>query len=63
MCATTRVICAVLENYQTVDCILIPEALREFMPPQYKEKIPFVKPAPCDQEKVKEKLPKKEVNK
>uniref|UniRef100_A0A915MWT3 serine--tRNA ligase n=1 Tax=Meloidogyne javanica TaxID=6303 RepID=A0A915MWT3_MELJA len=60
MCATTRVICAVLENYQTVDCILIPEALREFMPPQYKEKIPFVKPAPCDQEKVKEKLPKKE---
>uniref|UniRef100_A0A1I8B1S9 serine--tRNA ligase n=1 Tax=Meloidogyne hapla TaxID=6305 RepID=A0A1I8B1S9_MELHA len=57
MCATTRVICAVLENYQTNDCIIIPEALREFMPPQYKEKIPFVKPAPCDQEK--EKMAKK----
>ena len=53
MCATTRVICAVLENFQTNDCIIIPEALREFMPTQYKERIPFVKPAPCDQENEK----------
>ena len=33
MCATTRVICAILENYQTEDGIVVPEALRKFMPP------------------------------
>lgn len=33
MCATTRVICAILENYQTAEGIIIPEPLREFMPP------------------------------
>lgn len=32
MCATTRVMCAILENYQTEDGIVIPETLREFMP-------------------------------
>ena len=32
MCATTRVICAILENYQTEGGIVVPEALREFMP-------------------------------
>ena len=53
MCATTRVICAILENHQVEDGIVIPAALREFMPDQYKEKIPFVKPAPIDEEKKK----------
>lgn len=33
MCATTRTICAILENYQTEEGILIPERLRDFMPP------------------------------
>lgn len=33
MCATTRVMCAILENYQTEEGIVIPEKLREFMPP------------------------------
>lgn len=33
MCATTRVICAILENYQTAEGIIIPKPLREFMPP------------------------------
>lgn len=33
MCATTRVMCAILENYQTEEGIVVPEALREFMPP------------------------------
>uniref|UniRef100_A0A5K3FSX9 tRNA-synt_2b domain-containing protein n=1 Tax=Mesocestoides corti TaxID=53468 RepID=A0A5K3FSX9_MESCO len=51
MCATTRVICAILENYQTSDGIVVPEALREFMPEGLKTKIPFVKAAPIDQEK------------
>jgi seryl-tRNA synthetase len=44
MCATTRTICAILENYQVEDGILIPEALKPFMPERYREKIPFVKP-------------------
>ena len=51
MCATTRAICAVLENYQTEDGIVVPPALREFMPPKYAELIPFMKPAPIEQEK------------
>lgn len=50
MCATTRVICAVLENYQEEDGIRVPEVLQEFMPPAYKNKIPFVKEAPIDLE-------------
>ncbi len=31
LCATTRVICAILENYQTNDGIRIPEALQPFL--------------------------------
>ncbi|XP_055329976.1 probable serine--tRNA ligase, cytoplasmic isoform X2 [Paramacrobiotus metropolitanus] len=45
MCATTRVICALLENGQTATGITVPEALRPFMPTKYKEQIPFVKNA------------------
>ena len=33
MCATTRTICAILENYQVEDGVVIPAALRKFMPP------------------------------
>ncbi|KAG8589045.1 hypothetical protein GDO81_006225 [Engystomops pustulosus] len=50
MCATTRTICAILENYQTHDGIIVPEKLRDFMPPGLKEIIRFVKPAPIDEE-------------
>ncbi|XP_066559136.1 serine--tRNA ligase, cytoplasmic [Amia ocellicauda] len=50
MCATTRVICAILENYQTEEGVVIPEKLRCFMPPGLTEMIRFVKPAPIDQE-------------
>jgi len=57
MCATTRVICAVLENFQSEDGIVIPEALQEFMPEKYRRLIPFVKPAPIDEAK---KIPKKQ---
>lgn len=32
MCATTRVICALLENYQTEDGIVVPDAIRQYMP-------------------------------
>uniref|UniRef100_A0A3P8TUX3 Serine--tRNA ligase, cytoplasmic n=1 Tax=Amphiprion percula TaxID=161767 RepID=A0A3P8TUX3_AMPPE len=50
MCATTRVMCAILENYQTEEGIVVPEKLREFMPPGLTEIIKFIKPAPIDQE-------------
>ena len=52
MCATTRTICAILENYQVEDGIIVPERLREFMPVKYKEKIPFVnQPKPSEESK------------
>ncbi|VDK26152.1 unnamed protein product, partial [Taenia asiatica] len=51
MCATTRVICAILENYQTTDGVVVPEALREFMPKDLRERIPFVQTAPIDRQK------------
>uniref|UniRef100_A0A8U7NJ28 serine--tRNA ligase n=1 Tax=Corvus moneduloides TaxID=1196302 RepID=A0A8U7NJ28_CORMO len=50
MCATTRTICAILENHQTAEGIRIPEKLQNFMPPDLRELIPFVKPAPIEQE-------------
>uniref|UniRef100_A0A0N5ARU6 serine--tRNA ligase n=1 Tax=Syphacia muris TaxID=451379 RepID=A0A0N5ARU6_9BILA len=50
MCATTRVICAILENYQKENGIEVPEVLRNYMPSQYKDFIPFVKPAPIEAE-------------
>ncbi|NXD88555.1 SYSC protein, partial [Halcyon senegalensis] len=33
MCATTRTICAILENHQTHEGVRVPEKLRDFMPP------------------------------
>ncbi|KAM6040879.1 serine--tRNA ligase, cytoplasmic [Theristicus caerulescens] len=50
MCATTRTICAILENYQTEEGVRVPEKLRDFMPPDLRELIRFVKPAPIEQE-------------
>ncbi|XP_059477217.1 serine--tRNA ligase, cytoplasmic isoform X2 [Neocloeon triangulifer] len=49
MCATTRVICAILENYQTETGIKVPEALKPYMPAAYQEEIPFVKTAPIEE--------------
>lgn len=53
MCATTRVICAILENNQTDAGVVVPEVLRPFMPPGLDEIIPFVKPAPIDETETK----------
>lgn len=50
MCATTRVICAILETHQTETGVKVPEVLKQYMPLNYKEEIPFVKPAPIDVE-------------
>lgn len=48
MCATTRVLCALLENYQEENGIRVPEILKQFMPEPYKELIPFTKEAPIE---------------
>eukprot|EP01137_Pigoraptor_chileana_P019329 Opistho-2@80210 len=53
LCATTRVICAILENNQTETGVTIPEVLRPYMPAQFREFIPFVKRAPIDEENEK----------
>lgn len=50
MCATTRVICVLLETYQTETGVKVPEILKPYMPEQYQNEIPFVKPAPIDME-------------
>jgi len=60
MCATTRTICAILENYQEEDGIVVPEALRQWMPKKFKEKIPFTKPVPVQET---EKAPKAKADK
>ncbi|KAK6635194.1 Serine--tRNA ligase, cytoplasmic [Polyplax serrata] len=60
MCASTRVICAILESNQTADGITVPPVLKEFMPDPYKEFIPFVKPAPIDEEETKKQKKQKE---
>jgi len=49
MCATTRVICCILENNQTETGVEVPEVLRPWMPPQYEKFIPFVKSPPIDE--------------
>ncbi|CAL8068742.1 unnamed protein product [Calicophoron daubneyi] len=53
MCATTRVICAILENYQTDEGIIVPDPIRKLMPAGYETIIPYVRPAPIDEEKQK----------
>nr|CAI5830067.1 unnamed protein product [Callosobruchus analis] len=58
MCATTRVICAILENNQTETGIKVPQALKFFMPEEYQDEIPFVKPAPIDLEREQKKAKK-----
>lgn len=58
MCATTRVICAILENFQQEDGVVVPECLRDLMPENYRQLIPFVKPAPIDVETTKTKAKK-----
>jgi len=60
MCAVTRVICCLLENHQTESGIQVPPALQPWMPEKYREFIPFVKPAPIEQETKKKNKSKAE---
>lgn len=58
MCATTRVICAILETHQTETGVLVPEPLQKYMPEKYRTEIPFVKPAPIEIEAATKKTKK-----
>lgn len=58
MCATTRVICAILETYQTETGVKVPDVLKQYMPEIYKEEIPFVKAAPIEVEAASKKSKK-----
>lgn len=59
-CAITRVICVILEKYQTESGIKVPGILKKYMPPQYQEEIPFVKPAPIDAKETKKQKKQKD---
>lgn len=60
MCATTRVICAILETNQTETGIKVPEVLKMYMPKDYQIEIPFVNAAPIDVEAINSKKGKKQ---
>lgn len=59
-CACTRVICAILETFQTETGIKVPDALKPYLPHQYRDEIPFVKTAPIDEEVTKKQKKQKE---
>jgi len=59
-CAVTRVICVILETYQTESGIKVPDILKKYMPPQYTDEIPFVKTAPIDAKETKKQKKQKE---
>lgn len=61
MCATTRVICCILENNQTEEGIVVPELLRPFL--GNLELIKFVKPPPIEEQKDTKGKGKKKANK
>ncbi|KAH8174250.1 tRNA synthetase class II core domain (G, h, p, S and t) domain-containing protein [Sarocladium implicatum] len=60
LCATTRTMCCILENYQTEEGLNVPEPLRKFLPgaPEF---IPFSKELPKESTSQKS-LPKREKN-
>lgn len=44
-----------MQVHQTETGVKVPQILQQFMPDEYKEEIPFVKPAPIDVEQAKPK--------
>eukprot|EP01083_Nonionella_stella_P203101 741369_1 len=51
LCATTRTICCILENYQTDDGIIVPNVLQQYMGGM--KFIPFIRAPPINKEKNK----------
>lgn len=62
MCAVSRTICALLENYQTEEGIVLPPILKPLLP-EGLDFIKFVKPAPIDEKPEAKKQKKKSKNK
>ncbi|EDO47000.1 predicted protein [Nematostella vectensis] len=62
MCAVSRVICAILENNQTEEGVVMPQALHPYLP-QDLHFLKFVKPAPIDDKPEQKKQKKKGKNK
>ena len=60
MCAVTRVICAILEVHQTDTGIKVPKVLAQFLPADYENEIPFVKPAPIEEIEIRKQKKQKE---
>merc|ERR1712024_275917 len=60
MCAVTRVICVLLELYQTETGVKVPEILKPWMPPQYQEEITFVNSAPIEEAETKKQKKQKD---
>ena len=60
MCAVTRVICAILEVHQTDTGIKVPKVLAQFLPAEYEDEIPFVKPAPIEEIETRKQKKQKE---
>lgn len=58
MCAISRTICAILENYQTEEGVELPEVLKRFMPPSL-QSLKFINPAPIDEQAQSKKQKKK----
>ncbi len=52
LCATTRTLSCLLENYQTNKGIIIPEVLRKYMRGD-NTIIPYIKPKPLNLNKIK----------
>jgi len=62
MCAVSRTICALLENYQTEEGIALPQVLKPFMP-EGMDFLKFSKSAPIDEQPEAKKQKKKGKNK
>lgn len=62
MCAVSRTICALLENYQTEEGIALPPVLKPLLP-EGLDFMKFVKPAPIDEKPEVKKQKKKPKNK
>ncbi|XP_068720379.1 serine--tRNA ligase, cytoplasmic-like [Montipora capricornis] len=62
MCAVSRTICALLENYQTEEGIALPAVLKPLMP-EGMDFLKYVKPAPIDEQPEAKKQKKKAKNK
>ncbi|EXJ84239.1 seryl-tRNA synthetase [Capronia epimyces CBS 606.96] len=58
LCATERTLCCLLENYQTDQGVVVPDALKPYMPPGTPDLIPYTTDLPRHMGAKKEKEPR-----